>query len=67
MMKQFKKLTLAVVTFFMLLLTVASGTISSLPLPSITVEENGDTEPTPVPEIAPLADDDDDKNSYKSK
>ena len=67
MMKQFKKLTLAVVTFFMLLLTVASGTISPLPFPSNTIEERGDAEPTPAPEIAPLADDDDDKNSCKTK
>lgn len=67
MMKHFKKLTLVVVAAFTLLLTVAGGTISSLPLPSITVGQDKNVEPTPIPEINPLVDDDIDAGNNKTK
>lgn len=59
-MKHLKKLTLVTTAAFLFCLTAVSGTINSLPLPSITVETEDNAEPTPLPEkpeINPLADD----------
>lgn len=70
MMKHFKKMTFITTAAFLFCLTVASGTISSILLPSITIEAREDAEPTPLPEesdIKPMADDEQDEYSNKTK
>lgn len=70
MIKQFKKLTLVTTAAFLFCLTAASGTISSISLPSITIEAEENAEPTPLPEepeIKPMSDDEMDENNTKTK
>lgn len=64
-MKQLKKVTLAVITIFTLLLIVTGGAVSSFPLPSVTVGESDNAEPTPISEYTPLADDEDEDPTVK--
>lgn len=70
MMKHSKKLTLITTAAFLFCLTATSGTISSISLPSITIEAEEDAESTPLPEepeIKPMADDEMDENNTKTK
>lgn len=67
-MKQSKKITLVTTAAFLLCLTLASGTLKPLPVPSVTIETEEDAEPTPVPEepgIKPLADDNEEIETLK--
>ena len=67
-MKQFKKISLVTTAAFLLCLTLASGTLKPLPVPSVTIETEEDAEPTPTPEdpgIKPFADDENEKKGFK--
>lgn len=69
MMKQFKKFTLITTAAFLFCLTATSGTISSISLPSITIDADENNETTPLleePEINPLADDEE-EDSLRQK
>lgn len=70
MMKQFKKSALVTTAAFLLCLTVASGTLNLISLPSVTIETEGDAEPTPLPaepEIKPMADENEGNNRIKNQ
>lgn len=69
MMKQFKKFTLITTAAFLFCITATTETISSISLPSITIDADENNETTPLleePEINPLADDEE-EDSLRQK
>lgn len=70
MMKLFKKLTLVTTTAFLFCLTIASGTLTSLSVPSIIIDTEEDAESTPLPQkpgIKPMSDGDEADNNRKTR